>query len=129
MASSPANSTTEQTVVTSVGVGLKLLPFFICSLETLFGKKTGQTKKAAAQELFNAAALGTAAGFGLAGDQNVSDMVNLFRPVVSAQIDEVAAQLFPSQPEPTPNAGVIAMQPATGNQADAGDDPIAATRG
>jgi hypothetical protein len=129
MASSPANSTTEQTVVTSVGVGLKLLPFFICSLETLFGKKTGQTKKAAAQELFNAAALGTAAGFGLAGDQKVSDMVNLFRPVVSAQIDEVAAQLFPSQPEPTPNAGVIAMQPATGNQADAGDDPIAATRG
>ncbi|HEV7674397.1 MAG TPA: hypothetical protein VGQ12_07695 [Candidatus Angelobacter sp.] len=91
----------QQTIVTSVGVGLKLLPFFMRSLETLFGKKTGQTKKAAAQELFNAAALGTAAGFGVVGDQRTSDMINLFRPVVSATIDEVAGQLFPPAPQPS----------------------------
>jgi hypothetical protein len=102
----------QQTIVTSVGVGLKLLPFFIQSLEGLFGKKTGQSKKAAAQELFNAAALGTAAGFGIAGDQQTSDMINLFRPVVSATIDEVAGQLFPQKSEPVNTSAVDAAAPA-----------------
>lgn len=98
----------QQVIIASVGAGLKLLPFLVRSIEALFGKKTGETKKAAAQELFNAAALGTAVGFGLAGDQKTSDMVNLFRPVVSATIDELAAQLFP-----THSPADIPEQPAT----------------
>lgn len=86
----------QQTVVTSIGVGLRLLPFFMRSIETLFGKQTGQTKKQAVHDLFNAAAVGAATGFGLAGGPATADLINGFRPIISATIDELAAQMFPT---------------------------------
>lgn len=92
----PQISPKTQTIITSVTLGFKLLPFFIQGIETLFGKKTGVTKKAAVNELFNAAVIGTAAGYGLAGDTQVSNAITTLQPTVSAAIDALAGQFFPS---------------------------------
>lgn len=101
----------QQTIVTSVGVGLRLLPFFMQSIETLFGKQTGQSKKQAVHDLFNAAAIGAATGFGLAGGPSTADLINGFRPIVSQQIDLLAEQMFPTHTAlpPAPPAPDVAL--------------------
>lgn len=85
-----------QVALQGVGVGLKLLPFFVQSIETLFGKKTGQSKKDAVSQLYQAAIAGTIAGLGLAGDTEVSGYVQQLAPVGNAAIDAVANQFFPT---------------------------------
>lgn len=136
-----ASQQTQKTIIASIGAGLQLLPFFMQSVETLFGKQTGQTKKQAVHDLFNASAVGAAVGFGLDGSPSTANMIDGFRPVVSAQIDLLAEQMFPTHtPPPAVDASVlpanvqaensvIAMQPAKPVVPAAGDDPTAATRG
>lgn len=85
----------KQTIVQSVALGLQLLPFFVQSIETLFGRKTGQTKKAAVTQLFNASVLGAAAGFGLAGDPSNQLLLQTLQPLGSAAIDTIAGTLYP----------------------------------
>ena len=86
----------QQVVVKSVGLGLQLLPFFVTSIETLFGRKTGQTKKKAVSDLLNASIVGIAAGYGLAGSPDTGQMIASFQPLLNQSIDTIAATLYPS---------------------------------
>lgn len=92
----PAISGKTSTIITSILFGIKLLPFFVQGVETLYGKKTGQTKKQAVSELFNASVTGVAGGFGLAGDPAISQAISALQPAVSNAIDNLAATYFPS---------------------------------
>lgn len=91
-----------QVAVQATAIGLNLLPFFVQGIETLFGRKTGQTKKAAVTQLYQAAITGTIAGLGLAGDTEVSGYIKQLAPLGSAAIDTVAAALTPSGDQPAP---------------------------
>jgi hypothetical protein len=118
---SPLNTTKITTAVTAVGFGLNLLPFFVQGVETLFGKKTGQTKKTAVSNLVNASIVGIAGGFGLAGSPELAQTINTFRPLISQTIDQVATQLFPPAPAPEP-VPVVAQPVQVAN--DASPDPV-----
>jgi len=90
-----AKPTKQQIIVEATEIGLKLLPGIVQGVETLFGKKTGQTKKQAAVQLFNTAVTGAAAGLGMAGDDDSAQLVGAFGPLASAAIDEIVAKMFP----------------------------------
>lgn len=96
IATVPAALNTQQIIVKGVGLGLQLLPYFVSSIETLFGKGNGQTKKQAVANLFNASIFGVASGFGLANDSSTASLVASFQPLGNAAIDSVAAALYPS---------------------------------
>lgn len=91
----PAVLNTQQIIVKGVGLGLQLLPYFVSSIEALFGKGNGQTKKQAVTNLFNASIFGVASGFGLANDSSTASLVASFQPLGNAAIDSVAAALYP----------------------------------
>jgi len=106
-----ATTDTKQVVVQSVSVGLQLLPFFVQGIETLFGKKTGETKKQAVTQLYQAAITGTLAGLGLAGNTEAAEYVSQLAPIGSAAIDAVAGQLTPSSSTPAPAVPPSATNP------------------
>lgn len=120
-----ATSNRQQTIVASVGLGLRLLGPIVQGIETLFGKKTGQTKKQAAMLLFNAAAFGAAAGFGLSGDTEVSSAIETFAPAASATIDSLAAEFFPDHSDaPQPEIPALPTQPVQNQPSDTTAGPV-----
>jgi len=82
-------------ILKAATTGFRILPSLIVSVETLFGKKTGATKKDAATNLFNAILWGTATGLSTAGSAGAAQAITALQPTVSATIDQLAGLLFP----------------------------------
>lgn len=81
----------DKDVAKSIGFGFRMLPAIIRGIETLFGKKTGQTKKQAVHDIANAAMVGVAMGYSATGDTQIANAVQTFQPVVSESIDAIVA--------------------------------------
>lgn len=79
----------DKDITRAVGHGLKLLPFIVKSVEALFGKKNGKSKKQAVHDLTNAAIAGAALGFGVTGDTEIQNTLTQLRPVISTSIDAI----------------------------------------
>lgn len=78
-------------IIKAAGFGFRLLPGLVQSIEALFGKGNGASKKQAVQTLAQDAMIGAALGFGVSGDENTANVISSFAPVVSDSIDQIVS--------------------------------------
>jgi hypothetical protein len=76
---------------TSIQAGFQLLPTFVLAIETLFGKKTGASKKQAVTALVNASIAGTAIGLNASGNTETANAIAALQPAISATVDQTVS--------------------------------------
>lgn len=78
-------------LIFALAQAVQLLPTFVLSIQTMFGKETGESKKDAVKQLVSASIAGASFGFGVAGDEATSQAIAGFAPVSDQLIDSVVA--------------------------------------